>query len=720
MASARQIARLVATTGSISSGAVRTALGRTDVPAGGLSILPELVGLVAETVAVASHADRQTVERVGNFLARLVLRYGTMRRTLEALAAGRRRHALISTEKAHAWSQAMSVSAMAIDGTLSRHQWLRIHLVRWATERGDGLLQQLADYEAWLDGPLSGADGEDEVPLLKDAASDAFADATRARGQSTTTDAPKPSAGSETRAPAKDPPAGDEPARAASDAAVMAPPGAEAPASGDLGLVRRALADKRPGDAMLAAITEDVLTAAKRLRTSETPFDRLVAAIALRDFVRAEGLMPCLRELDKLERETITGDRFYFEHRFEEALIHYRTARATRDDPRTRQNVAMTLLRRERGVRDDNLREAFDLLNTTVSEQPAGSADRGKALVVLGMSWMLTGGSDRSHAMHEAVRCFEQAGNIFDQAQQADWWAESRLHLAQAWIEMPTGDRFTNVERAIASLRETARVWTRDKHPERWANVQNMMGHAWERLPTADRMRTLEQAIRCFTAALEIRTRDAHAVHWARLQNNLGNAWIQFPGGDHKQNVERGIACHQSALEVWSELDRRGEWGATQSNLGNAWALLPAEDDGRERNMRRAIACYRSALQVRTRGSHPAEWAATQNNLGSALLHLPITGRGTNVREAIEAFEAALTVRTREQMPVDWARTQANLGLAWSKLPGDREDHLTEAVAYYESALEVFKPDKHPGAHKHVSTRLQRAKDDLAKLGAIR
>ena len=159
MASARQIARLVTTCGSVSSGAVRTAMGRTRTPTGGLDILPDLMRLLAETTCVASHSDEQTTQRVASYLARLVLRYGTVRRAFDALSSGRRRHALISNERANAWAQVLSVTPAAIEHTLARQSWLRIHLAKWSTAYGPTLVQKLADFDAWLDGPLPDTDG---------------------------------------------------------------------------------------------------------------------------------------------------------------------------------------------------------------------------------------------------------------------------------------------------------------------------------------------------------------------------------------------------------------------------------------------------------------------------------------------------------------------------------------------------------------------------------
>lgn len=716
MASSRQIARLVGTCGSISSGAVRTAMGRTDTPKGGLEILPDLITLLAETTCVASHADQQTVQRIGSYLARLVLRYGTVRRAFDALASGRRRHALVSNERANAWLQILSVSPSALDRTLARHSWLRIYLSKWATAFGPTLIQKLADFEAWLDGPLPGSDGEEDCPLLQQIARETdrharMAESTTVTSPPEASPAPAPSADAEDDEGDEDDMVVSEGGIAMSSDTLTITPAQD----GDAELVARLLDEKRPGEWVSEwRMRDHEVEAAQRLTNDPDTGRRVLGALAIKDLKLVADLLEEWKDAPALDKATRTGDRWYLAGHYEKAVDHYRAARRVLDDDIRRRNLALALLHLEKGVRDDATREALDLLTQTVSDQPAGSHPRACALVILGLAWVASTTRDRDHALHEAVRCFEQAAGIFDITKEPDWWCETRLHLAHAWLEMPTGDRFVNVEHAIGALRQTEKVWTKENQPERWASVQNALGHAWERLPAKERGTTLENAIKCFSAALAVRTRDDFPAHWARLQNNLGNAWIQLPTGDHRQNVERGIACHQAALEVWSALGRRSEWGATQSNLGNAWALLPGQKDEREKNMRRAIACYRSALEVRTKGNHPSEWAATLNNLGTALLHLPLAGRGSNVKEAIECFEKALQVRTKDAYPVDWAKTQSNLGLAWSRLPGDKFEHLTEAVACYDSALDVFTEKTHPGANKHVRARRERAKDQLA------
>lgn len=711
MASSRQIARLVITSGSISSGAVRTAMGRTQTPQGGLEILPDLLTLLAETTCVSSQHDDETVRRIANFLARLVLRYGTVRRAFDALASGRRRHALVSNERANAWAQILSVSPAAIEHTLARQSWLRIHLSKWATAYGPSLVQKLADFDAWFDGPLPGSDGEEDCPLLQQIARESD------RSGSHAPEKPAEASAASEVEPDNEPVATDEMVVSDGGIAMTGDKVDDKPAeAGDAELIKRLLDEKRPGEwAAEWRLREHEQHAAERLMHDPEPLNRTLGALALRKLTLVDDLLGEIKGNDA-ERETRTGDRWYLKGNYDRAIDHYRAARRLNDDDIRRRNIALSLLHLEKGHRDDSTREALDLLTQTVSDQPAGSQSRACALVILGLAWVASPSRDRDHALHEALRCFEQASTIFNVTEEPDWWCETRLHLAHAWLDMPTGDRFQNVERAIGALRQTEKIWTRDNQPERWASIQNALGHAWERLPANDRGVTIERSIACFSAALSVRTKDDHPAHWARLQNNLGNTWIQLPSGDHRQNVERGIASHQAALEVWSKLGRRNEWAATQSNLGNAWALLPGQKQEREKNMRRAIACYRSALEVRTKENHPAEFAATQNNLGTALLHLPITGRGPYVKEAIECFEKAMQVRTKTAYPVDWAKTQSNLGLAWSRLPGDKQDNLTEAIACYDAALDIFKEESHPGANKHVRARRDKAKDQLASM----
>ncbi|MEO1128684.1 MAG: tetratricopeptide repeat protein [Planctomycetota bacterium] len=710
MASARQVAKLVAVCSSISSGAVRTLLGRTMTTRQGLDVVPDLLRLVCESITAQSTPDEETLQRISAVLCRLILRYGTLRRSIEALASGRRRHPLISADKAHAWMQVMSVTPSAVEATLQRQSALRVSVTKWAETQGARLDVRLSAFESWMEGPLPGSDDEDEFPILAEAASETE------RMTPSPRPAPEPAETIEPTEPAAAPQEPAAPAPVQQDGSALTYEGEETP---DITQVRALLAShKRPGrDAGELSPTAEQREAIERLRTSSDAYGRAVAAVASRDFVRAEAFLDALTgRVETGALHTLRGDRLYLEERYDESVHHYREAAHEHWEPAQLTDLALALLHAVRGSREDACREAVDLLRDALAKHPPGSPGAAYAELMYASAMPYSPDMQRGEALRESVERLQSAADQFEEHGDMRAWAEARYQLGNVWQEMPTGDRRINIERAIACYEQSLKHLTREAAPEAWASVQNAAGHACERLPTGNRGLNLERAIACFSAALTVRTKDNSPVHWARLQNNIGNVWVQFPGGDRKQNIERAIAYQQAALDVWSAHNRRGDWATTQSNLGNAWALLPCEDEERERNVRRAISCYKAALEVRTRTNSPLEWATTQNNLGSALLQLPAGKKGVNVKDAIAAYESALEVRTKQAYPVEWAKTQANLGNAYLKLPYDKQDNLAEAVAYYDAALEIFSSERFPAQHRVISARRREARGMLSDI----
>lgn len=686
MASSRQVAKLVQTVGSISSGAILTLQGHTETTKSGLEIIPPLIEFVASTMFIDSEkSDPGEFDAVQAYLCRLIRRYGTAHQAIEAISTGHRRHRNLSIERAHTWMQTLSVTPGLIDSTLRRHSAFQRTLTDWLDARPGEVDRQLDAYRVWLDGPLTGNASEWGLPGMQvehspqSAMNDAAPDSTEV------------------------PLAGD-PHQSASD--------------DDIEIVRAVvLGCKYPGDdPSFLPLTPTERGAAHRLAESDDQYARALAAVAFGDFVRADTLLASLPErVPTHENYTLRGDRHYYDGRFDSALNEYLAARHAKDDLQRRLDVAVALMRSTRGPSDDAYKQATDLLAGTKAELPPDSPDAARIALLLGAACVHRPGADRRSCIERAIEHIEGALVLIARDNSPDLWAQAHYQLGLAWLDAPSGDRAENLQKATRHLGMAAEIWTREDNPGRWAIVHNAAGHAWERAPRGNRATNLERALVCFSAAMEVRTQTTDPIGWARLQNNLANIWMQLPSGDHAENIERAIECQTRALEVWSREDRRVEWAATQSNLGNAWALLPAKDDLRERNLRRAISCYKSALEVRTRTAHPIEWAATLNNLGTALLHLPPGKRADNIREAIACFEQALEIRSREHFPIDWAKTQANLGQAWMKMTtGDEIENLQEAIAYFECALEVYDADRYPHQHAHVSVKLDEARRDLS------
>jgi len=654
---------------------VLTLEGKTATSAEGLEILPELLELLVETLSKKNRLNPDERDEAGLFLKRMTRRYGTVRCAVDALGDARRRHAILSREKAKSWSNVMSVMPSAVETTLKRHPALKIQVSKWIAERGSAVDDRLEAFSAWLDSPFP--DYEQAAPEGTDAEDSGHADA-----EQFTLDA--------------------------TDEAAIA-------------LFEMFVHDKRPGlhpsDRRPAA---EELEMREALRDSSNAFAR--ACVMLSDGRFDEADLFVRRHCEELPPRfihTLKGECAYNAGRFDDALIHYRAASVCCDMSMCVLNLSYTLCRATQGTAEERCKEAIDLLVSLRDRQDSGDFQQLPTLIGIGSAWLNSQTGDRDANVSLAIESLEAALKGISIKQHPHWWAEAHLQLGSAWQARPTGKRVENIQRAITCFTRAQEVWTKDDHPEHWANIQNNLGHAWERLPTGHRAVNLQRAIEYFESALAVRMELDHPMSVATLRNNLGNAWIQFPAGNHMENVLKGIENHSAALEVWSTKHKRTEWAATQNNLGNAWALLPAEaTDEREKNLRRAISCYKSAMDVRTRSATPIEWAATLNNMGSALILLGGDTRAKPLREAIDCFEKALQVRTMTDYPLDWAKTQSNLGRAWERLPdGDPVRNIDKAVAYFQHALGIFTEADYPHQHRHTRSCMQDAKDRIARLG---
>lgn len=690
MASARTLAKLVASAGSVSAGAITTLQGKTESTTDGLEVVPKLVRLVADTVLVNSGMTEEDHERAAAYISRLIRRYGTLRRAMEALAHGRRRHALISSEKANSWCQAMTVTSGAIETTLRRHASLLVSVTKWLHDAGPGIVDELDAYEKWLDGPL---------PDFADQGLKAMVQEREQRDPD-----PLPARSSEYT-------------------------GGRTHASQDIATIWQGIfEDKRPaefpGD---REFTPDQDEALSRLRRDSDPYSRVVAAIASRDFGLADSFLPHLEgNIDETLLAMLRGHRYELEGRYDEALEQYRLASPSDDDPAGQRSLAMALLKSKRGSPKARFGDATRLLRHMLSSIPRDHVEHARTAGLLGYALLNAPIGDRLDNLTEAVELLERSLSILDRTQHPEWWAELKQFYASALLELPSptrDERDSNTERAISCLTDALSVWTRHNAPGHWAAAQSSLGLCYERRSTGTRAQNLEEAISCYSSALLVRRRETHPIGWAKLQMHLGHVWLQFPVGEPRQNVDRAIACYAAALEIWSRETRKTEWAAAQSHLGSAWAMLPTDDpEERVTNLQRAVECYSKALEVRTPQRMPNDWAATRCNLGSVYLQLAASGDADAARHAASCFLDALKVRTRERHPVEWAKTQANLGQAFTgiaelKAADNISQQLSRAVQCFESALKVFDENRFPSQHAHIRARLEAASSLMSGRG---
>lgn len=673
------LAKLVATAGSVSAGAVTTLEGKTSTTTEGLEVVPKLIRLVADTIQSHSGSAPGDQQQAVAYLTRLIRRYGTLRRSLAAIAEVRRRHRLFSAEKAGSWHQAMTVTSSAIEPTLRRHASLLVSVTKWLHDEGATIEQELDAYLDWLDAPLTDFDEQ------------AFA------------------------APQDDEPAAEQPQ--ANEMVVIG----RQHANPDVAFIWRTIfEDKRPaefpGDREFSPQQEEVMT---RLRQASDPYDRVVAAIASRDFGLADSFLPHIEgAVDDALLAMLRGHRYELEGRYDEAYEQYRLANPSDDDPAGQRAMAMALLKSRRGSPKARFGDATRLLRHMIAHLPRSHVETARTAGLLGYALLNAPIGDRLDNLTEAVELLEGALRVLTREQYPEWWAELRQLLASALLELPSPTREAreaNIEQAIQHLNDALSVWTRQNAPGHWAAAQSSLGLAYEKRTVRDRTENLEHAVSCYSAALLVRQRESHPIGWARLQMHLGHVWMQFPAGDPRQNADRSIACYAAALEIWSRESRRGEWAAAQSHLGSAWAMLPTNDpDERTANLHRAVECYEKALEYRTAQRSPIEWASTRCNLGSVYLQLAAAGDPDAACHAASCFLDALKVRTRDRHPIEWAKTQANLGQAFTgiaelKAADNIPQQLSRAVQCFEFALKVFDENRFPSQNAHIRARMEAA-----------
>ncbi|GEM_PF-3097959 len=687
MSSAQLLAKLVASTGAISSGAILTLDDKTGTTKAGLEVVPELVRLVARTVVLYSSPAPDDVEDVVQYLERLTRRYGTLRRALEALALGRRRHGSVCSEKSAGWLEAMSVTSGGIDHCLRRHASLHHALNDWLDRHRGDAVSRLSAYEAWLDGPLPDYDetqtrsAEREHELRNFGGSGGGREIKRSLGSPRSHTNP------------------------------------------DVELLwLTVFEDKRPTEHPAdRVLSQQQIEAIERLSVASSPYERAVAAVAARDFGKADSFLPHLgAHVDDETLAMLRGHRYDLECRWDEALEQYRDAQPDADDAAAQRAIAVALMRGRKGSRKARFGEAIRTLRTSLRALPGDSLDAARSKGILAFALVHAPTSARADNIRQAIHYYEDALRSIDRDSAPQWWAELNHYLGCAIMDCPNTRRSESIPRAIQCFEHALSVWTRASSPGHWAAVEYSLGMAWERKPDGERGENLERALGCFYGALAIRTREANPVGWARLQNAVGAAWLAFPEGDHRQNIERSIAAHTAALEVWARESRRSEWAATQNALATAWTVLPTSAHAeRVDNLERAIACFRSTLDIRTKERSPTEWASTQHNLGNALLALGQAAESGDVdahaiRQAIVCFNNALTVRTRQRSAVDWAKTQAALGAALSVIPArDRNALRSSAANHLREALAVFVAANDERNEQHVRKLLGKLKDQL-------
>lgn len=145
------------------------------------------------------------------------------------------------------------------------------------------------------------------------------------------------------------------------------------------------------------------------------------------------------------------------------------------------------------------------------------------------------------------------------------------------------------------------------------------------------------------------------------------------------------------ATQTLGNLDADQAYNGANILYGLNITFSSFQQGSRASNIEIAIACLDMGLTIFTRAAYSQDWAMFQNSLGIKYSDRIKGERGDNLERAIAFYEAALQVRTRDAFPQDWATTQENLAYAYQE-----KGLISEAIKYFKSSLEIFKPDALP------------------------
>lgn len=103
------------------------------------------------------------------------------------------------------------------------------------------------------------------------------------------------------------------------------------------------------------------------------------------------------------------------------------------------------------------------------------------------------------------------------------------------------------------------------------------------------------------------------------------------------------------------------------------------------------------SYRLRKETVSPNTWGAIQTSIGVALCILPTGSSTDNLLLAIGCFESALQVFKKDRHPREWGIVKNNIGNALKELSSLREDNnLRRAIDFYKEALEVLREESFP------------------------
>jgi tetratricopeptide (TPR) repeat protein len=416
--------------------------------------------------------------------------------------------------------------------------------------------------------------------------------------------------------------------------------------------------DAPPYALALKAITEGRYAEARKI------LDGLIAA---------QSQNPVLGAEEEARLYTARGDADYFDLQFADAAESYSTAiEIAPENPYIRYSTARALLRVPPPKEEQRLVIAIQML-------------------------------------------LELEANDFTLEKTPIEWGLAKLALGVAFWNFPLGDASVNRDRALESYQASLEAFTKEDFPVEWARTHGFLGELLVGRPEGERADNLIAAMGHFRKATEVITREDFPRQWASLQAKLGSAYADLPTGDMQSNLQAAIECYEQGLSALDPDAQTWERASILMRLGTAYSNLA---DDKLENLARGNAYFNEALKVITREAYPADWATIQINLANNLISLASQPEARNkdehIEEAVTILQRALEALGQTGTRFEWASAQYNLATALRlRHAGDRRENLQQAVASFDRALTVFKPEQFPQYHAIVQGARDEAQAEL-------
>ncbi|MCP4138536.1 MAG: hypothetical protein GY754_46690 [bacterium] len=303
---------------------------------------------------------------------------------------------------------------------------------------------------------------------------------------------------------------------------------------------------------------------------------------------------------DIVHAYTMSGDSYYNDYRFNDALKAYQKALARIGKKITPEKWASLM---------NNISNSYSQLAVRI------------------------GGEKLKQYHKKAVFGYNDVLKIYTRKNFPEGWAmvNNNLGVALKNQGIRTGGKegILLLGEAVTAFRLALQIYTRKSLPQDWAMAQNNLGNALSgqgiRIGGKEGALLLGEAVTAYRLALEIYTRKSLPQYWAMVNNNLGvalkNQGISIGGNEGALLLDEAVAAYRLVLETRTRKILPQDWAMTQNNLGTVLLEQGIRTGGKEGVLLldKAIAVFRLALETCPRKDFPGYWSIVQKNLENTL-----------------------------------------------------------------------------------------------------